>query len=79
MRASGASLRHSMRFCRETTVPCPGLLRIVTSSTQARMIAMPRPDSGSWAIVRSRASRRGRAIRLRRAVADAGADTGPEG
>ena len=65
IRASGASLRHSIRFCRETTVPWPGLLFIVTSSTQARMIAMPRPDSGSFAIARSLASRLGTVIRLR--------------
>ncbi len=32
-----------------TTVPCPGRLSRVTLSTQARMTARPRPDSGSWA------------------------------
>ena len=78
MRTSGASLRHSIRFCSDTTVPWPGRLRMVTSSTQARMMARPRPDSGSWAIARSRPSRLGRAI-LRSAAVDEGADDGPGG
>jgi len=62
-----------MRFCSETTVPWPGLLRIVTSSTQARMIAMPRPDSGRSAMARSLASRRDAVMRLRSVLGDPGA------
>ena len=49
-------------------MPWPGLLRIVTSSTQARMMARPRPDSGSSAMARSLASRRDLVMRLRRVV-----------
>ena len=52
----GASSRHAIRFSSETTVPIPGPLLSVTSSTQARMMARPRPDSGSRAIIWSSVS-----------------------
>ena len=54
-------------------MPWPGLLRIVTSSTQARMIARPRPDSGSSAMARSLASRLDLVIRLRSVAGEPGA------
>ena len=38
-----------MRLSSTTRVPRPGADRSVTSSTQARMIANPRPDSASAA------------------------------
>src|SRR5215469_9808813 len=51
----------------------PGRLRMVTSSTQACMIARPRPDSGRSATVRSLASRREVVIRLRSVLGEPGA------
>ena len=56
LRASGGS--QAMRLSSTTRVPRPGAVRSVTSSTQALMIANPRPDSASaaWSGARARAA-----------------------
>src|SRR5262249_22476402 len=49
--ANGAPGRQARRFCKDTTVRCSGpLVVMLTSSTKARMMSIPRPDSGSAAM-----------------------------
>ena len=62
-----------MRLRSETTVPLPGPLLSVTLSTQARMMARPRPDSGSCAMASSSRPRLARENRLRAACRAGGA------